>query len=50
VRRTEAVEEVQEGDARLERRGVRNRSHVVRFLHRVRAQHREAGLSAGHDV
>ena len=50
VRRAEAVEEVQEGDARLERRGVRDRGHVVRFLHRVRAQQREAGLAAGHHV
>ena len=50
VRRAEAVEEVQEGNARLERRGVRHRGHVVRLLHRVRAQQREAGLTAGHDV
>ena len=34
----------------LERRGVRDGRHVVRFLHRVRAEHREAGLAAGHDV
>ena len=50
VRRPEAVEEVQERNARLERRRVRHRGHVVRFLHRVRAQEREAGLAAGHHV
>ena len=46
----EAVEEVEERNLRLERRGVRDHRHVVRFLNRVRAEHREARLTAGHDV
>ena len=50
VRRAEAVEEVQERNARLERRRVRDRREVVRLLHRFGAEHREAGLAAGHHV
>ena len=50
VRRPEAVEEVQERNARLECCRMRDRGHVVRFLHGVRAQQREACLPAGHHV
>ena len=50
VRGAEAVEEVEERDLRLERRRVGDHRHVVRFLHAVRREHREAGLAARHDV
>src|SRR4029453_17603870 len=36
----EAVEEVQEGDARLERGRVRDRGHVLRLLDRARGEKR----------
>ena len=46
----EAVEEVQEGHARLDGTEVRDQRHVGRLLHGVGGQHRKAGLAAGHDV
>ena len=50
VRGAEAVEEVQERNPQLERRGVRDGREIVSLLHRPRAQHGEPGLAAGHDV
>ena len=50
VRRAKAVEKVQEGDARLERRRVRHRGHVVGLLDGVRAQECKPRLAAGHHV
>jgi len=50
VRGAEAVEEVNERDAGLERGGLRNQRQVVRFLHRIRRQHRPAGGAASHHV
>ena len=46
----EAVEEVHERNLRLERGRVGDHRHIVGFLNRVGAEHREAGLTAGHDV
>ena len=50
VRGAKAVEEVQERDTRLERRGVGHEREVVRLLHRRRRQQREAGLTNRHHV
>ena len=50
VRGAEAVEEVNERDARFERGGLRDQRAVHRFLNRVRGEHRKAGLADGHDV
>ncbi len=50
VRSAEAVEEMQEGNSRLERGRVRNQSQVHGFLHGIRAQHRPAGGATEHDV
>ena len=50
VRRAEAVEEVDERDARGERGVLRDERQVVRFLHRARTEHRPAGHPRGHDV
>ena len=50
VRGAEAVEEVQEGNARFERGGLRDQRHVHDFLHRVGGQHAEAGGAGGHHV
>ena len=50
VRGAEAVEEVQEGQARLNGGQVGDKRHVVRFLDRTAAQDGESGLAAGHDV
>ena len=46
----EAVEEVEERDARLQGRHLPDGGEVVRLLNGVRAEHGEAGLPAGHDV
>ena len=43
VRGAEAVEEMQEGDARFQGGGLGDERHVHHFLHRVRGQHAEAG-------
>ena len=50
VRGPEAVEEVQEGHARLERGRVGDQGEVHRLLHRAGRQHREAGGARGHHV
>ena len=50
VRGAEAVEEVEERHARRERGRVGDRGEVVGLLDRARAEQREAGLAAGHDV
>ena len=50
VRGAEAIEEVQKGDAGLQRRRVSDGGHVVCLLDGVRAQEGESGLAAGHDV
>ena len=50
VRRAEAVEEVEERHARLERRRVRDGREIVRLLHGARAEQGEARLPAGHRV
>ena len=50
VRGAEAVEEVQEGHAGLQRGGLGDQGEVLGLLHRVGGQHGEAGLAAGHDV
>ena len=50
MRGAEAVEEVQERDARLKRSGVGDECQVHGLLHGVGAQHREAGSAAGHDI
>ena len=50
VRGAETVKEVHERNARTQRRSLRNRGHVVRFLHRVGAEHRKTGLAAAHNV
>ena len=50
VRGAEAVEEVEEGNLALERGGVGHHCHVVRLLHGVGAEHREARLAARHHV
>ena len=46
----EAVEEVQEGDAGLQGRGVADGGEVMGLLHALGAQHGEAGHAAGHHV
>ena len=50
VRGAEAVEEVQERNARFERGGLRDERQVHDFLHRVGSQHGEAGGAGGHHV
>ena len=50
MRGAEAVEEVQEGDARFEGGGLRDQGHVHDFLHGVGREHGEAGGAGGHDV
>ena len=50
VRGAEAVEEMQERDARFQRGGLRDQRHVHDFLHRIRGQHAEAGGARGHHV
>ena len=50
VRGTETIEEMQERNRALQRRDVRNQSHVLRFLNGVGSQHGETGLTASHDV
>ena len=50
VRGPEAVEEVQYRHPAFERRAMRDQGKILRFLHRVRGQHREACGTAGHDV
>ena len=50
VRRAEAVEEMEERDARLERRGLRDQREVLRLLHARGTEHRPAGRARGHDV
>ena len=47
---SETVEEVEEGHAAVESRGVGDERHVVRLLRAVGAQHRKTGLAAGHHV
>jgi hypothetical protein len=46
----EAVEEVQEGDARLQGGGLGDQGEVHDFLDVVGAEHGPAGGAAGHDV
>ena len=46
----EAVEEMQEGNAALQRGQMRHQRHVHGFLHAVGSQHGKAGLAAGHHV
>ena len=50
VRGAEPVEEMQERDARLERRGLRDQRRVVRLLHRAGGQQRKAGRARRHHV
>ena len=50
MRGAEAVEEMQEGNARLQGGGVRDQRQVHRLLHRVRRQQGESGLASGHGV
>ncbi len=50
MRDAEAVVEVQERQAGLERRRVGNEGHVLRLLDRIRREHRPAGAAAGHHV
>src|SRR6185369_8863185 len=50
VRGTEAVEEMEEGDAAFERGGMGNGGKIVRFLDRSRAEHGESGLAASHHI
>ena len=50
VRGTEAVEEVHEGDARFQRRCLRDQCRVHHFLHRVRSEQGPSGLAHGHHV
>ena len=50
VRGAESVEEMQEGDSRFERGGVRDQRQVHGFLNRVGAEHRPAGGAAEHHV
>ena len=46
----EAVEEVEEGDARFEGGGLGDQGEVHDLLHELEAQHGPAGLADGHDV
>src|SRR5215831_1211839 len=50
VRGAEAVEEVQEWNTRLQRRGVRNQGQIHRFLDRVRGQQRKSRWAYGHGI
>ena len=50
VRGAEAVEEMDEGNARLERGDLRHGGKIRHFLHGVRGQHRPSGRAAGHHV
>ena len=50
VRGAEAVEEMQEGNAGLERRRMRDQRQVHRLLHRVRTQHGPSRRAAEHHV
>ena len=47
---TEAIKEVQEGHAGLQRGQMGDQRHIHRFLNGGRSQHGKAGLAAGHDV
>ncbi|KAF5044330.1 hypothetical protein DSECCO2_492900 [anaerobic digester metagenome] len=48
--RAEAVEEVQEGDARFKGGQMGDQGQVHAFLHGTGSQHGETGLATGHDV
>jgi hypothetical protein len=50
VRRAEAVEEMDERQARAQGGGLGNEREIHRLLHGGRAEHRPAGRAAGHDV
>ena len=50
MRGAEAVEEMQERDARLERSGVCDERHVHGLLHGIGGKHGEAGSAAGHHI
>ena len=50
VRGAEAVEEMNERNARFERGDLRHQRQVGNFLHGIRRQHRPAGRAAGHHV
>jgi len=50
VRSAETVKEVHEGHAGFQRRVLRDRRHVLRFLNVVGAQHGETRLTASHNV
>ena len=50
VRGAESVEEMQEGNARLQRRGMRDQRQVHRLLHRVRRQQRKSGGTHRHRI
>ena len=50
VRSAEAIEEMQERNARLQGRGVRDQRHVHGFLHRIGRQQRKAGRPDRHGV
>ncbi len=50
VRGAEAIEEMQEGNARLQRRGVRDQRQVHRLLHGVRGEQRKSSLASGHGI
>ena len=45
-----AIEEMQEGETRLQCCRVRNQSEILGFLHVCRAEHRPAGRTRRHDV
>ena len=50
MRGAEAIEEMQEGNARLQRRGMCNQGQVHRLLHRVRREQGESRLASGHGI
>lgn len=50
VRRAEAVEEVEERNARFERRHLGDHRHVLGFLNARRRKHGESGRAGVHDV
>ena len=50
VRGAEAIEEMNERNARFEGGDLRDERHVGHFLHGVRREHRPAGGAAGHHV
>ena len=50
MRGAEAVKEVQEGNARFQRRGVRHQRQVHGFLDRVGREQRKTGLAGGHHI